>query len=198
MVIVSTEFGRKQSHEIGPWSIRKRVETFKLRCGQKKRGKTKNSCLQLKWLWLTIAMAVYCIVFSNRAIDTAGANTTTHAYRHYWWANAKVNAHTPPSTPNKKVRCSLILLKTLDTMVKLRDNNGRKNTLVTQSCVLSDAWFRDLQILFWGLEIKFVEITSFSKTLSLQNVFSQCFILSTALCYQVTCFMLTIVLSYYQ
>ena len=28
---------------------------------------------------------------------------------------------------------------------KLRDKNGRKNTLVTRSCVLSDAWFRDLK-----------------------------------------------------
>ena len=28
---------------------------------------------------------------------------------------------------------------------KLRDNNERKNTLVTQSCVLADAWFRDLK-----------------------------------------------------
>ena len=37
---------------------------------------------------------------------------------------------------------------------KLRDNNGRKNTLVTQSCVLSDAWFGDRKIYFWGLEIK--------------------------------------------
>ena len=32
-----------------------------------------------------------------------------------------------------------------------------KNTLVTRSCVLSDAWFRDLKFLTWGLEIKFVE-----------------------------------------
>ena len=29
---------------------------------------------------------------------------------------------------------------------KLQDNNGRKNTLVTQSCVHSDAWFWDLKI----------------------------------------------------
>ena len=28
---------------------------------------------------------------------------------------------------------------------KLRDNNERKNTLITRSCVLSDAWFRDLK-----------------------------------------------------
>ena len=28
---------------------------------------------------------------------------------------------------------------------KLRDNNERTNTLVTRSCVLSDAWFRDLK-----------------------------------------------------
>ena len=25
------------------------------------------------------------------------------------------------------------------------------------SCVISDAWFRDFKIYFWGLEIKFVE-----------------------------------------
>ena len=30
----------------------------------------------------------------------------------------------------------------------------KKNTLVKRSCVLSDAWFRDLKI--WGLEIEFV------------------------------------------
>ena len=28
---------------------------------------------------------------------------------------------------------------------KLRDDNERKNTLVTGSCVLLDAWFRDLK-----------------------------------------------------
>ena len=38
---------------------------------------------------------------------------------------------------------------------KLRDNNGRKNTLVIRSCVLSNAWFWDLKIKFLGLEIKF-------------------------------------------
>ena len=48
---------------------------------------------------------------------------------------------------------------------KLRDiNNGRKNPFVTQKCVLSD--FRclilDLQIKFWGLEIK-------SKFISVEN-----------------------------
>ena len=30
-----------------------------------------------------------------------------------------------------------------------------KNTIVTRTCVLSDAWFRDLKI-YWGLEILFV------------------------------------------
>ena len=38
---------------------------------------------------------------------------------------------------------------------KLQDNNGRKNTIVVQSCVLSDAGFRDLKMQFSGLEIKF-------------------------------------------
>ena len=39
---------------------------------------------------------------------------------------------------------------------KLRENNGEKNTLiVTRSCVLSNTWFRDLKIYFWGLEIIF-------------------------------------------
>ena len=46
---------------------------------------------------------------------------------------------------------------------KLRDNNGRKNTIVTQSRVLSDAWFWDLKILFWDLEIKLVENYFFLK-----------------------------------
>ena len=32
-----------------------------------------------------------------------------------------------------------------------------KNTLVTQRCVLSAAWFRDLKFLIWGLKIKFIE-----------------------------------------
>ena len=44
---------------------------------------------------------------------------------------------------------------------KLRDNNERKNTLVTQSSVRLDGWFRDLKSevspQIWGLEIKFVE-----------------------------------------
>ena len=30
---------------------------------------------------------------------------------------------------------------------KLRDNKERKNTLVTRSCVLSEAWFRDLKLI---------------------------------------------------
>ena len=34
----------------------------------------------------------------------------------------------------------------LNQLSKLRDNNERKNTLVTQSYVLSDAWFQDLKI----------------------------------------------------
>ena len=33
----------------------------------------------------------------------------------------------------------------IDRSSKLRDNNERKNTLVTRTCVLSDAWFRDLK-----------------------------------------------------
>ena len=40
---------------------------------------------------------------------------------------------------------------------ELQDNNERKNTLVVRSCVLSDAWYRDLNFWIWGLEIKFVE-----------------------------------------
>ena len=32
------------------------------------------------------------------------------------------------------------------------------------TCVLSDAWFWILKILFWGLEIKFVEFYVFLKT----------------------------------
>ena len=51
---------------------------------------------------------------------------------------------------------------------KLQDNNGRKNTTVTLSCVLSDAWFRDPKIKFWGLLFLYVsnlwKITSFSKS----------------------------------
>ena len=42
-------------------------------------------------------------------------------------------------------------------VVEVWDINERKNTLVTQSCVLSDAWFRDLKFWIWGLKIKFVE-----------------------------------------
>ena len=45
----------------------------------------------------------------------------------------------------------------LDWSSKLRDNNERKNTLVTWRCVLSDAGFQDLKFKIWGLEIKFVE-----------------------------------------
>ena len=32
-----------------------------------------------------------------------------------------------------------------------------KKNLVTRSCVLLDAWFRDLKFKTWGLEIIFVE-----------------------------------------
>ena len=81
---------------------------------------------------------------------------------------------------------------------KLQDNNERKNTLVTRSYVLSDAWFRDLNILFWGLEIKFVEITSFSNTTPLQREpFLTMFytINSSPLHVTKECFMLSIFLS---
>ena len=44
----------------------------------------------------------------------------------------------------------------------------KENTLFTQSRVLLDAWFRDLKILFWGLEIKLVE-NYFLKTMLLQR-----------------------------
>ena len=51
---------------------------------------------------------------------------------------------------------------------KLRDNNGRKNTLVTQSCVLSDAWFWDLTLTREVSRSNYYcvlwKITSFSKT----------------------------------
>ena len=40
---------------------------------------------------------------------------------------------------------------------KLRDINERENTLVTQSCVHLDGWFRGLKFWIWGLKIKFVE-----------------------------------------
>ena len=46
---------------------------------------------------------------------------------------------------------------------ELQDNNERKNTLVTQSCVLPDAWFRDLNFLIWGLKIKLLENYFFLK-----------------------------------
>ena len=52
-----------------------------------------------------------------------------------------------------------------------------KNTLVTQSCVLLDGWFRDLKFEIWGLEIKFVENYLFLEN----NVTSLCFILPNTL-----------------
>ena len=61
---------------------------------------------------------------------------------------------------------------------ELRDNYERKNTLVTRSCVLSDAWFRDLKFSTWGLEIKFLlywKLHHFRGSL-----FSQGFILLTS------------------
>ena len=37
--------------------------------------------------------------------------------------------------------------------------------MVTQSCVLSDAWFQDLKFYIWGLEIKFMETYFFLENL---------------------------------
>ena len=54
-----------------------------------------------------------------------------------------------------------------DCSAELQDNYERKNTLlnVTRSCVLSDAWFRDLEILIvWGLKIEFMENYFFLET----------------------------------
>ena len=44
---------------------------------------------------------------------------------------------------------------------KLRDINERKNTLVTRSCVLPGAWFRDLKIRFWGHKVKHLKAHNF-------------------------------------
>ena len=49
---------------------------------------------------------------------------------------------------------------------KLQENNDRKNTIVAQICVLSDAWKRLHQA--WSLLIFELEITFFSKTTLLQ------------------------------
>ena len=64
---------------------------------------------------------------------------------------------------------------------KLRDDNGEKNTVVTRSCVLSDAWFLDLKILLWALEIKFKYFSwKFLLSRKLRHFresrFSQCFV----------------------
>ena len=45
----------------------------------------------------------------------------------------------------------------VDRSSNLRDNNERKNTLVTRSFVRLDGWFRDLKFWTWGLEIIIVE-----------------------------------------
>ena len=49
----------------------------------------------------------------------------------------------------------------LDWSSELRNNYERKNTLVTWSCVLSDAWFRDLKIMhkitnLWKFELNWL------------------------------------------
>ena len=48
----------------------------------------------------------------------------------------------------------------LDLLLEMRDTcnyERKKKKLVTQSCMLSDAWFQDLKFYIWGLEIKFVK-----------------------------------------
>ena len=86
---------------------------------------------------------------------------------------------------------------------KLRDNNERKKiNLVTRSCVLSDAWFRDLKILNLMSRNKIREkITCFSKTTLLQREpFLTMFytIKLSPLLITKYVFMLIIILSYYQ
>ena len=52
----------------------------------------------------------------------------------------------------------------------LRDNNERKNTLVTQTCVRLDGWFRDHKFWIWGLEIKIIRGNYFFlETMALQR-----------------------------
>ena len=66
----------------------------------------------------------------------------------------------------------------------------RKNTHITQSCVLSDAWFQEIKIYFWGLEIKFMDNYFFLENcVTLEEAVSHNLLyyqmLSIA-CYQVT------------
>ena len=54
----------------------------------------------------------------------------------------------------------------------LRDNNERKNTLVTLSCALSDAWFRDLKLYIWGENYFVLENYFTSEGVVSHNVFT--------------------------
>ena len=65
---------------------------------------------------------------------------------------------------------------------KLRDINERKNTLVTRSCVHSDAWFRDLKFYTWGSQNQIRWKLLFSCKLHhfRESRSSQCFIQSTS------------------
>ena len=68
----------------------------------------------------------------------------------------------------------------LDWSSELQDNYERKNTHVTWSCVLSDAWFWDLKFLTQCLKIKFVENNFFLEKYST----SEGVISHNVLCYQ--------------
>ena len=70
----------------------------------------------------------------------------------------------------------------IDWSSELRDNYERKNTLVTLSCVLSDAWFREPQILNLRSrnQIRGELLLSRKQRRFRGSRFSQCFILSTS------------------
>ena len=75
----------------------------------------------------------YLMMFSSSMVKDSG---------HYWYCQRLVftfgvSQHMPKITNLWKFE--------LNWSSKLRDNNERKNTLVTRSYVLSDAWFRDLK-----------------------------------------------------
>ena len=97
--------------------------------------------------------------------------------------------------------CTKLCLFELNWSSILRNNNGGRITLVTRSCMLSDAWSRDLKILFWGLEIKVKVTFLLSKTTLHQRepFLTKLFTInSSPLVVYKYVFMLTVILSNYQ
>ena len=89
----------------------------------------------------------YCVLL-DRPNEKLRSLSVSLKWRYTFGNHSKLRHWTLLVIVKRNLSCEIIL---------------KRNTRVTRSCVLSDAWFRDLKLLIWSLEIKLVENYFFLK-----------------------------------